>query len=193
VGVLVLLVLVPLSTAAYVWKVAGADDRTATDAVIVLGAAQFDGRPSPVLAARLDHAAALVRDGVAARVITVGGKQRGDRFTEAEAGRRYLSERGLAGAAVVPVGEGSDTLASLEAAARTMAEHGWTTATLVTDPAHEARSLAIARRLGLDARTSPTQQGDGSNVTAEYVAREAGALLRFWAVEQWGLAPALGG
>ncbi len=193
VGVLALLVLVPVSVLLYVWKVAGADDLTRSDAVIVLGASQFDGRPSPVLAARLDHAASLLREGVAPRVITVGGKQRGDRFTEAEAGRRYLAERGLPATALVSVGEGSDTVASLEAAARSMAEHGWSTATLVTDPAHEARSLAIARRLGIDARTSPTQRGDGSNVTAEYLAREAGGLLRFWAVEQWALRPVLGG
>jgi uncharacterized SAM-binding protein YcdF (DUF218 family) len=193
VGVLSLLVIVPLAAVLDVWRVAGADDRSPSDAVVVLGAAQFDGRPSPVLAARLDHATTLVREGVADRVITVGGKQPGDRFTEADAGRRYLAERGLTGSQVLAVGKGSDTVASLQAAARTMAEHGWTSATLVTDPAHEARSLAIARRLGIDARTSPTQRGDGSNVTAEYVLREAGGLLRFWAVERWALSQVLGG
>ena len=73
-----------------------------------------------------------------------------------------------------------------------MAERGWTSATIVTDPAHEARSLAMARALGIDAHGSPTRRGSGSSLTAEYVARETGGLLDFWLVERRGVEPVVG-
>lgn len=173
-------VLVPVATAGYVYAVARQDDRGATDVIVVLGAAQYWSRPSPVLEARLAHARTLFDDGVAPRVITVGGKQPGDLTTEAQAGRRWLVAQGVPAEQVTAVPAGSDTVSSLTAAAREMAEHGWSSATLVTDPAHEARSLAIARALGIEARTSPTQQGPGSSLTADYVVREAAGLLQFW-------------
>jgi len=192
-AVVAVLVLVPVAAFGYVWRVALADDRTPTDVILVLGAAQFDGRPSPVLSSRLDHARGLFRDDVAPRVVTMGGNQPGDRFTEASAGKRYLVDAGVPASRVVAVGEGSDTVSSMTAVARLMAERGWTSATLVTDPAHEARSLAIARRLGIDARTSPTTSGDGSAITLEYLARETAGLLWFWAVEQWTVPRPVGG
>jgi uncharacterized SAM-binding protein YcdF (DUF218 family) len=178
------------AVAAYlVVSTARADDRTPSDAVVVLGAAQFWGRPSPVLQARLGHAASLYAAGVAPRVVTVGSKQPGDITTEAEAGRDWLVRDGVPSTSVVAVPDGHDTLSSLSAVAAVMAERGWTSATVVTDPAHEARSLAIARSLGIDARPSPTQTGSGSSLTAEYVARETFALLAFWLVERRGVAP----
>ena len=73
------------------------DDRVRSDAIVVLGAAQYDGTPSPVLRQRLDHALDLYRDGVAGRIVLTGGKQAGDRFTEAYAGYRYLTGRGVPG------------------------------------------------------------------------------------------------
>ena len=86
-GVAVLTVVV---TAGYIWAVGQRDDRPPSDAIVVLGAAQFDGRPSAVYAARLDRAAELFRQGVAPRIVTTGGNQPGDRFTEAQAGANYL-------------------------------------------------------------------------------------------------------
>ncbi|HET7902496.1 MAG TPA: YdcF family protein [Candidatus Nanopelagicales bacterium] len=160
------------------------DDATPTDAIIVLGAAQFWGKPSPVLQARLQHAADLYADGVSDHVITVGAKQPGDNTTEADAGRGWLTSHGVPASSVVPVPEGHDTLVSLEAAAVLMAERGWTSATIVTDPAHMARSVAMARALGIDAHASPTTAGAGSSVTAEYVARETLGLLSFWLTQR---------
>lgn len=160
------------------------DDATPTDAIIVLGAAQFWGKPSPVLQARLQHAADLYADGVSDHVITVGAKQPGDNTTEADAGRGWLTSHGVPASSVVPVPEGHDTLVSLEAAAALMAERGWTSATIVTDPAHMARSVAMARALGIDAHASPTTAGAGSSVTAEYVARETLGLLSFWLTQR---------
>lgn len=182
--VLVVLLAVPAYAALRVVTTARADDRTTTDAVVVLGAAQFWGRPSPVLQARLQHAETLYDDGVAARLITVGANQPGDRTTEAEAGREWLVRAGVPARAVVAVPEGHDTLTSLTAVAAVMAENGWTSATIVTDPAHEARSVAMARALGIDARPSSTSSGAGSGLTAEYVARETLALLAFWVVDR---------
>ncbi len=176
--------LVPLVTAAHVVRTASVDDRTTTDAVVVLGAAQFWGKPSPVLEARLAHAADLYADDVSSRVITVGGKQPGDNTTEAQAGKAWLTDAGVPAARIVAVPTGADTLTSLTAVAALMERRGWTSATIVTDPVHEARSLAMARALGIDAHGSPTQSGSGSSITLDYVARETGALLWFWLVDR---------
>jgi len=184
--VLLALVLVPLlvvtGTAASIWWVARGDDRTPTDAIVVLGASQFDGRPSSVLEARLEHAKALYEQGVAPVVVTSGGGREGDRFTEAQAGANYLQERGVD--EVVVVGEGSNTLQSLEAVAALFEERGWRTATVVPDPWHSLRSRAMARDLGIEARTSPTRAGPSvrtRGTQVRYILRETGAYL-WWKV-----------
>jgi uncharacterized SAM-binding protein YcdF (DUF218 family) len=167
-------------TGVRVWWVARQDDRPRSDAIVVLGASQFDGRPSAVFRARLDHAKALYDDGVAPRIVTVGGGRPGDRFTEAEAGARYLRSKGVS--AVVAVGVGSDTLRSLKAAKGRFAEHGWTSAVLVTDPWHSLRSRRMATDLGLTAVTSPARSGpanDSRGTEARYVARETAAYLYY--------------
>lgn len=186
------LVVLPLIGATVVVLTARTDDRTPTDAVVVLGAAQFWGKPSPVLEARLTHAAALYDDGVAPRIITVGGNQPGDITTEAQAGRDWLVDAGVPRVRITPVPTGSDTLTSLTAVAEKMAQKGWTSATIVTDPAHEARSLAMARALGIDAHGSPTQDGAGSSLTLDYVARETAGLLWFWTIERWSVEQLVG-
>lgn len=187
VAVLAVLVLVPAVAALQVVTTARADDTARSDVVVVLGASQFWGRPSPVLETRLARGKQLLDSDVAPRLVTVGGKQPGDRTTEAEAGRAWLTAHGVRGSSVVAVPEGRDTLGSLQAVAAVMAEHGWTSATIVTDPAHEARSLAMARALGIDAHGAPTTSGAGSGVTLDYVAREAAGLAWFWVAERRGL------
>jgi len=177
-------VVLPLAAATTVVVAARTDDRTPTDAIVVLGAAQFWGDPSPVLENRLQHAADLYADDVAPRIITVGGKQPRDITTEAQAGRDWLVENGIPRTSITPVPTGSDTLTSLTAVAEKMAAKGWTSATIVTDPAHEARSLAMARALGIDAHGSPTSSGDGSSLTLDYVVRETAGLLWFWLVQR---------
>lgn len=180
---LALLVLVPLAivlgTAGRVWWVARQDARPRSDAIVVLGASQFDGRPSAVLRARLDHAKALFDEGVALRVVTVGGGAPGDRFTEAEAGARYLRARGVK---VVAVGTGRNTLQSMQALKAYFVAKGWTSAVLVTDPWHSLRSRRMATDLGIQAVTSPTRFGPAnSSRTTElrYVARETAAYLYY--------------
>ena len=119
----VLVLLVVGGTAASVWWTARQDDRPRSDAIIVLGASQFDGEPSSVFKARLQHAKALYDGGVAPRVITVGGGAPGDRTTEADAGAAFLQERDVE---VVAVPEGRNTLQSLEAAEAYMSEQAGT-------------------------------------------------------------------
>jgi uncharacterized SAM-binding protein YcdF (DUF218 family) len=149
------------------------------DAIIVLGAAQYNGTPSAVFRERLDHAAELYRDGAARRIITTGGGQPGDAMSEGEAGARYLVGVGVPESSVHATTTGIDTLISLRAAATLARERGWGTVILVTDPWHMARSRAIARDLGLTVQTSPVTSGpavDGA-VRARYVARELAGLL----------------
>ena len=167
-------------TAASVWWVARQDDRPNSDVILVLGAAQYSGRPSSVLEARLEHAKTLYEQGVAPRVVTVGGSQDGDRTTEAEAGARYLQERGVDD--VVAVGEGRDTLESLRAVAALFEERGWSSAVIVTDPWHSLRSRTMARDQGIEAQTSPTRAGPSvrtRGTQARYIARESAAFLYY--------------
>lgn len=182
--VVLAIVLIPLlvvgGTATSIWWVARGDDRTPTDAIVVLGAAQFDGRPSSVFEARLEHAKKLYEAGVADVVVTAGGSRPGDRFTEAQAGKAYLEQRGVP--AVVAVGEGSNTLQSLQAVARLLEERGWQSATLVTDPWHSLRSRSMAGDLGIEATTSPTRAGPSvrtRGTQVRYILRETGALLYY--------------
>lgn len=167
-------------TAVGVWWVARDDERNRTDALLVLGASQFDGRPSSVLEARLEHAIALYEAGVAPVVVTVGGGRPGDRTTEAQAGADYLERRGVDEVVAVP--EGRNTLESLEAAKDLFDERGWESATLVTDPWHVWRSEAMAEDVGLVASSSPTRSGPSvrtRETQLRYIARETIAYLYY--------------
>jgi len=183
-ALLVLVLLVLLFVATRIWWVARQDDRRASDAIVVLGAAQFDGRPSSVFTARLDHAAQLWGDDVAPRVITVGGNRAGDRFTEAAAGKDWLADHGVPADRVVAVEKGTDTLSSMRAVSERMQEEGWSTAVIVTDPWHSLRTRSIARSEDIDAVTSPTRQGPAVRTRGteiRYIARETLAYLYFLA------------
>jgi hypothetical protein len=104
-----------LYVAVHIWWVAREDDHPHSDAIVVLGASQYNGTPSPVFAARLDHALTLYRMGVSSHIVTVGGKEPGDVYTEAESGATYLEKRGVPSSAVVADGTGRDTLESVRA------------------------------------------------------------------------------
>ena len=186
--IVLLVVAVPFAAAYHVYATAAVHTTTPTDAIVVLGAAQYDGKPSPVLENRLGHAQDLLAAGVAPRIITVGGNQPGDSFTEGEAGAIFLANAGVPADKVVAVGVGTDTLTSLEAVAQKMKDNGWTSVTIVTDPAHVARSEAIATTLGITARGNPTSTGDGSLVTSEYVARETAGYLYHALLARWQVA-----
>lgn len=132
------------------------DDAVRADAIIVLGTAQYQGRPSQIFRARLDHAYTLYENGIAPVVVVAGGNQPGDTYTEASAGAQYLRELGVPQEALLPVGEGDSTFSSLEAVANELRASGLESAVLVSDPFHMYRSLRMATDLGLDAHSSPT-------------------------------------
>ena len=133
-------------------------DRAApADAIVVMGAAQYNGHPSPVFKARLDHAAALFRKHLAPRLIVAGGTGAGDTVSEAEVGRRYLLEPGGDSAAVVAIGTGRSTEPALRAAAAWIRERGGHRVILVSDGFHMLRLSLIAERLGLQPLPSPAR------------------------------------
>jgi uncharacterized SAM-binding protein YcdF (DUF218 family) len=167
-----------------VWRSAhhdAASDHEHADAIVVLGAAQYNGVPSPVFQGRLDHAALLWQQGRADIVFTVGSKQPGDRFTEAEAGRDYLSSHGVPADSIVALDIGHSTYQSLQAVAHEMQDRQLSTAFLVSDPWHNARITAMADDLGLEGYASATwTSADASQESRakEYV-RETLAYLYY--------------
>lgn len=139
-----------------VWSTGRTDDEGPAHAIVVMGAAQYDGRPSPQLAARLDHVVEIWPTGVAPLVVVTGGNIPGDRFTEAEASADYLIERGIPAESILLENAGSTSQESLESVSELLAERGLDDVLIVTDPYHALRSRLIAEEVGLDAEVSST-------------------------------------
>src|SRR6476619_6622253 len=176
------LLLVVSSTALAIWWTARQDSRQSSDAIVVLGSAQYNGRPSSIFAARLEHARKLYEAGVAPVIVTVGGKATGDRFTEAEAGCDYLAAEGVPRTALLAVPKGVDTLESMQDVAGVFSAHHWRNAVLVTDPWHAMRAQRMASDSGMDAVSSPTRQGPAVQTRAtqfKYILRETAAYLLY--------------
>lgn len=140
-----------------VWSATHRDDARPAEAIVVLGAAQYDGTPSPVLRARLDHVVELYEEGIAPLVVVTGGGRRGDRFTEAEASAAYLSSQGVPGGAVERETTGATSYESLASTARFLRERGISDVVLVSDPFHAYRIGQISQEVGMDAAVSPTR------------------------------------
>ena len=164
----------------------GHDDRDPVDAIVVLGAAQYDGDPSPVLAGRLDHAFALWQDGVAPLVVTTGSKLEGDRFTEGYAGFEYPRFAGIPEEQLLVVTDGSSTWEQVAATAVQLESRGLDTVVLVSDPYHSLRLEQIADEAGLDGAVSPT---DGSSSIRQLVRETAavslGRLVGYRRIDDW--------
>lgn len=159
VGLLAVAVAIVAITGLAVWRAAHTDDASRidhADAILVLGAAQYNGKPSPVFAGRLEQAQLLFEQGRADEVLVLGAGQPGDESTEAEAGRSYLIGRGVPAAAIVAVPVGHTTLESLRAASAYMEGRGMTSAFLVSDPWHNLRIKRMASDLGIEGYASAT-------------------------------------
>lgn len=141
-----------------VWQASNGDRATSSDAIVVLGAAQYNGEPSPVLRSRLDHAIHLRAHGVADIIVVTGGNQPGDRFTEATAGAEYLIARGVPDASIRREVEGKNSWQSLAAAARFLRREGLVDVVLVSSPYHALRTEEIADEVGLNGRASPASR-----------------------------------
>jgi uncharacterized SAM-binding protein YcdF (DUF218 family) len=155
------------------------DDAQPVDAIVVMGAAQYDGRPSPQLAARLDHVADLWSQGLAPTVVVTGGNQPGDRFTEADASQAYLVERGVPESAVLAESTGGSTHESLENVADLLGDDD-VAILLVTDPYHALRTKLTAEEVGF-ARAyvspTPTSVVTGSNELRRQIGEAVGVAV----------------
>lgn len=179
-GAVLVAVVLAIGTAFRVWQVARVDDRAEADVIVVLGAAQYNGEPSPIFAARLEHARQLRAEGVAQQIVTAGGKLADDAYTEAEAGARWLVDNGVPESDTIVVGHGSDTLTSMEAVADVAAERDLSSAVIVSDPWHSLRARTMADEAGLEATTSPARSGpivQTRKTQIRYIWRETQALL----------------
>lgn len=182
---LILLAAVSIYTVALVTVlvVSQQDQRRAVDAIVVLGAAQYNGRPSPVLRARLDHALRLYNEGYAPRIVVTGGVGRGDTTSEAIVGRHYLLARDVVPGDVVVQPQGRSTQASMTAVADWLEAEGLHSVLLVSDPFHMYRLRLEARRTNLEAYTSPTESSpisDNPVVELRYLAAEGFKIPVAW-------------
>jgi uncharacterized SAM-binding protein YcdF (DUF218 family) len=133
------------------------DQARPADSIVVLGAAQYDGRPSPVLKARLDHGIDLWNRGMGKVLVVTGGKGYGDTTSEADVGRSYAKKHGIPDTAILLENKGRTTRESMLAVSRLLEKRGSKTAILVSDPFHMLRLSIIGRRFGMTPYTSPTR------------------------------------
>jgi vancomycin permeability regulator SanA len=181
VGILLLPI---VASAIAVWRAAHTDEASTVDqadAILILGAAQYGGDPSPVFRGRLDHSRLLYEKGFSARIMVLGAGREGDAFSEAEAGTRYLLDTGVPDEALFASSKGSTTYESLSAAADLMRELDLDSAFLVSDPWHNLRIRRMARDLGIDGYVSATwhSAAESQYTRLQGYARETFAYLYY--------------
>jgi uncharacterized SAM-binding protein YcdF (DUF218 family) len=186
--VLALLVVYVGVTFGQVWWASRQDDAAPASAIVVMGAAQWDGRPSPVLKARLDHAVELWEQGHADHIIVTGGKQVGDRVTQGFTGYDYLREQGVPEEVIRVEVEGTDSYEELSASAVILRNEGLAPEVLVvSDPYHALRVTQIADEVGLRAWVSPTESSSSLNSLArETLAVAAGRIVGYRRLSNFG-------
>ena len=148
--VVLLIAAYPAWLAFTIWRQSHRDELHPADAIVVLGAAQYNGVPSPVFKARLDHARFLYNNGYSHTVIVTGGKEPGDNFTEAQAARKYLESQGIPADHILGQNVGRNTLQSLKSVHRIAVKHHIKSVLLVSDPLHGERIKTEASDLGFD-------------------------------------------
>lgn len=168
-----------------IWDVGSRDEQQKADAIVVLGAAQYNGRPSAILRSRLDHAIDLYEAGDARYIVVCGGRAEGDTTTEAASARAYAIQRGVPAAAILAEDRGRTTLESLRGVARVFDDHGLTTAVFVSDRSHMLRVLRIARDEGIVGWGSPTATSPSDSTLQDRVratSHELGGLLLYFVI-----------
>ena len=172
-----------------VWWDAHYPTKRSAEFAVVMGAAQYDGRPSDALEARLKESLRLYEVGLVQKIITVGAGAPGDRFTEARAGRKWLIENGVPRNRTIEIAEGTNTINSTKAYVEYLKKNNISDVIVVTDPYHCKRSTYIAKDLGLTATCSPAQSGPYSlaNSSLHYLWREGGAYIAYRTLEQIGI------
>jgi uncharacterized SAM-binding protein YcdF (DUF218 family) len=182
-GALAVLFVGLAATTFRIWQQGEQDERRPADAIVVLGAAQYDGRPSPVFEARLAHAVELYHQGLASMFVVTGGQIPGDTTTEAAVARKYAISHGVPATAIIGEDVARNTLTSMRSVASLLHERGLHSAVFVSDPPHMLRVLRMASDLGIDGYGSPATN---SPTMADGVARlqatvhELGALAVYF-------------
>lgn len=173
-------------TFAQVWQASHGDGARPAGAIVVLGAAQYDGRPSPVLRNRLEHALSLYEQGLAPLIVVTGGRQQGDRYTEATTGYNYLRQRGVPDEAILKEVQGRTTYESLASVSRFLRTKGIDDVVLVSGRAHTKRLEGIADDLGMSSAISPTEGAPGTRaLVRETLAVSAGRILGYRRLERF--------
>ena len=188
-AILLVIIAVPLYAVAVTWHAAHNPLIRNGDVIVVLGAAQLDGRPGEVLQARLDEAKRIYDLGLAPRIITVGAGAPGDRTTEAASGKYWLTTNGIKSKNVTALEVGRDTWVSTENYVKFMKLKKMKDVIIVTDPFHCRRAMTMANDLGVTATCSPVQTGPNSleNSGKRYLIREAGAYLSYVSLGRRGI------
>jgi uncharacterized SAM-binding protein YcdF (DUF218 family) len=156
VAALLIVLLSAAATTFRIWQQGEQDERRPADAIVVLGAAQYGGRPSPVFAARLAHAVELYHQGLARTFVVTGGRIPGDTTTEAAVARKYAIDHGVPAEAIIGEDEARNTLTSMRSIAVLFRERGLHSALFVSDPTHMLRVLRMAADLDIEGYGSPT-------------------------------------
>lgn len=187
--ILVLVISIPAWAIAQTWYVANKENSNNADAIVLMGAAQLDGRPGEVLSARLKEVKRIFEDGRAERIFTLGAQAPGDRFTEAGTARSWLGKAGVPWQQITSVKIGRDSFTSLKGLAETIGTSKYQSIIIVTDPYHCLRSITIAKDFGYEASCSPVKTGIASldQVGFRYLIREAGAYLAYITLGRRGI------
>jgi vancomycin permeability regulator SanA len=187
--ILLLAIVIPGYFAYSIWSTGHSATPKKSDAIVILGAAQYNGVPTDVLQARIDRAAQVYRQGFARRIITVGANAKGDNFTEASTSKRSLIQMGIPQRAIAAIPEGRDTLSSTVAYVTYLRSHSLHSIVIVTDPYHCYRAMAQAKDLGITTSCAAAVTGPASLAKSgwRYIVRETGAYLAYKSVGQFGI------
>lgn len=188
-ALLLIAIVVPLFTLGKTWYAAHYPTIEKSDVIVVLGAAQFNGRPSEALHARLVEAERIYSLGYAPLIITVGAGAPGDRTTEAASSRAWLLSHGVKGSVVIAIPKGRDTLVSTQGYIAEMKSRGLHSVIIVTDPYHCLRAMTMATDLGAKNSCSPVRTGANSllHINLHYLVRETGAYLAYVTLGRRGI------
>ena len=185
--ILLLVIVIPIYVAGSIWYTAKNTKPEKSDVILVMGAAQFDGRPSEILLARLKETKTVFKSGFAPRIYTVGGGAPGDRTTEAASSKAWLTQNGINKSKVLAIAKGRDTLSSTKAYVEQMKKSKFVSVLIVTDPYHCYRALKMANDLGMTSTCSAVESGPAANSGFKYLARETGAYLAYATVGRLGI------
>lgn len=188
-AILLIVIAVPLYAVGVIWQAANNPLIRQGDVIVVLGAAQLNGRPGEVLEARLQEAKRVYDLGLAPHIITVGAGAPGDRTTEAASGKYWLSKNGIKSRNITSLEVGRDTWVSTQNYVKLMKVKSWNDVIIVTDPFHCRRAMTMGNDLGVVATCSPVQSGPNSlaNSGKRYLVRETGAYLAYVALGRRGI------